>query len=650
MDEPRQTQATIASTCQADMWPGVDTESLSDVTRSTFKTRAAAVTAYLSGERVSKVCTQYQISRQFLYRLIRKCMLPHRDGRVWGFRALVPYQRCKRSYQRTSEVQQKRPGHRGGMAGALQQLFERYPTIRELVVGYFLKRYATAAAHESKISYKSIHKRFLDAVREHSIDGYPFTAKKLGYDGLYRYLKQVELDHYREGIIARSGKEATRALGTGGPEEPNVVVERPYRRVQFDGHSIDISFILSVPSLIGGEIDVVVSRLWLLLIRDVASRAIIGHHIAFGEQYNKYDVLLCVKKAVTPWRERQLTLPGLSYPKEGGFPSAEIKALEWATFGEFLYDNARSHLTEDVRRVISEACGCGVNAGAVAVPERRGIVEAVFRQFEEAGFHRLPSTLGSHPRDTRRNEPEQAAKRFRISLAHVEDLVDVLVARLNGTPTTGLNYRSPLEQLRYFTSDPDVFVPTLDALDRRRLNMLNVRVVATIRGRTADGKRPYVQYMGAVYTSQILASCPEFSGRGVVLYIDPEDARFAQAYLDDGTDIGQLEVKGMWRRTRHTLEMRKAVMQAKNRQLIHYTADDDPIHVYIDHLSSVAGKSKKATRALMKARRAIEATQPTVVMNGIDVFLEEGTGEGARKEEGASLPAGVFNQKAVVSG
>lgn len=649
MDEPRQTRATIGATCNAEAWPGVDTESLSAAARVAFQNRVAAVTAYLGGEEVGQLCIRHDISRQFLYRLIRRCMLPHRDGRVWGFRALVPYQRCKRSYTRTTEVQAKRPGQRGGMAGALQQLFERYPTIRDLVVGYFLKRSATAAAHESRISYKSIHKRFLDAVREHGIEGYPFTAKKLGYDGLYRYLKQVELDHHREGVIARSGEAAARALETGGPQEPNVLIERPYRRVQFDGHNIDISFILAVPSLIGGETEVVVSRLWLLLVRDVASRAIIGHHIAFGEQYNKYDVLLCVKKAVTPWQPRQLTLPGLNYPKDGGFPSTEIKELQWATFGEFLYDNASSHLTEDVRRVISDACGCGVNAGAVAVPERRGIVEAVFRQFEEAGFHRLPSTLGSSPQDIRRNNPEQAARRFRISLAHVEDLVDVLIARLNGTPTAGLNYRSPLEQLKYFASDPDVFVPRLDAKDRRRLNMLNVRVVAKIRGRIADGKRPYVQYMGAVYTSQILASCPEFSGRGVVLYIDPEDARYAQAYLDDGSDIGQLEVKGMWRRTRHTLEMRKAVMQAKNRQLIHYTADDDPIHVYVDHLSTLAAKNKKATRALMKARRATEATQPTIAMNGAEL-LDGTMEEGARKEVGTPLPDGVFNQKAVVSG
>ncbi|MFZ7646191.1 hypothetical protein ACO1C7_29590 [Bacillus cereus] len=61
------------------------------------------------------------------------------------------------------------------------------------------------------------------------------------------------------------------------------------------------------------------------------------------------------------------------------------------------------------------------------------------------GFHRLPSTTGSHRKDTKRKKPEENAVKYRISAEHLEELTDVLIAEYNGTPHEGNNNLSPLE-------------------------------------------------------------------------------------------------------------------------------------------------------------------------------------------------------------
>lgn len=109
-------------------WPTVAFTELDDVARATFETRQQAVLRYTAGESVKAIERSTGINRRQLYRWLERAQAPHPDGRPFGFRALIRYLRIA-DYERVRDVQVR--GERGsrGAAGALTQLFERYPEL-----------------------------------------------------------------------------------------------------------------------------------------------------------------------------------------------------------------------------------------------------------------------------------------------------------------------------------------------------------------------------------------------------------------------------------------------------------------------------------------------------------------------------------------
>lgn len=616
----RLTRNQILSNFPMGIWPLVDKTTLveakggegqdgSPAVLTQFLLREASVVAYMNREPLRNIREKYGFSRQHVYHLVLKCISTHPDGKIWGFRAIMPFVRQKH-YDRLAPVQ---PGFRqGGRAGALTQLFECHPDIQDAIEALFFKKAdKLITIHEAVIPFKSIHKRFVDACRSKGIKAteYPFTSKWLGYFGLVKHLKRLAEERYGETVKARFGKEAARNLRLGKSAQPLMPATRPYFRVEFDGHKVDISFIIKIPTPYGHFEERVVNRLWILVIRETVSGAILGFHVAYGLEYNQHEVSQCIKKSVLPWVPRQITTPGLSYPTQGGMPSYVIKELEWATFQELLYDNAKANLANSVTRVLTEVIGAAANAGPVDSPERRAFIERFFGLFEENGFHRLPSTLGNSPQDVRRLKPEKMAEKYKIRLEHLEDLIEVLIAEFNGRPSLGNGYRSPLERLQFFVSQPGVMIPRLEEDKRRRLHMFDYRITRTIRGNIKEGKRPYVQIDGARYTSDILSQQPELIGQKLSIYIDPQDGRFAHAYFsENGEELGLLEAKGYWGRTSHTLEMRRAILEGKVRQFEHDIEKNDPIHDYLDQKAKEALNEKKARKGFLKATRGTNQT------------------------------------------
>lgn len=632
------------------IWPLVDKNTLHEAgsgggqeDKSTaltkFCLREASVVAYLNGEPLKTLKEKYGFSRQFVYRLVLKCIATHPDGKIWGFRALLPFVRQKQ-YDRLAKI---KPGlKQGGQAGALAQLFECHPDIQDAIEALFFKKVdKLITIHEAVIPFKSIHKRFIDACRASGIKAteYPFTSKWLGYHGLVKHLKRLATRRYGEAVKARFGKAAARNLRLGKSVQPLMPATRPYFRVEFDGHKVDISFIIKIPTPYGHFEERVVNRLWILVIRETLSGAILGYHVAYGLEYNQYEVSQCIKKSIQPWVPRKITTPGLSYPTQGGMPSNVIKELEWATFQELLYDNAKANLANSVTRVLTEVIGAAANAGPVDSPERRAFIERFFGLFEENGFHRLPSTLGNSPQDIRRFKPEKMAEKYKIRLEHIEDLIEVLIAEFNGRPSLGNGYRSPLERLQFFVSQPGVLILKLDEDKRRRMHMFDYRIVRTIRGNINEGKRPYVQIDGARYTSDILSQQPELIGKKLAIYLDPQDGRFAHAYfVENGEELGLLEAKGYWGRTPHTLEMRRTILDGKVRQFEYYIEKNDPIHDYLDQKAKEALGEKKARKRFLKdTRGSAQTAEPAIPMTS-----NHSKQDGEPKQD---VSLDMFNQK-----
>ncbi len=598
-------------------WATVDPSQLSDEQASRFKNLKEAISDYLSDVSVEKICKEKGVTKQGLIRLVKRCITMHQDGRIWGFRALISNSRQKQ-YERKAETNSKKKSKHGGNSGEMSKLFDRIPDIKEYIDTLFLQNYEKGVVHESQIPFKSIHKRFLERCRKEGIapDTYPFTVKNLGYVALWKYLKKLFKQEQERGTRVRYGKDVARNLKTQlNNESERDKVTRPYQRVEFDAHRLDVFCTISIPTILGGYIKKVVDRIWLLVIIDIYTRAVLGYHFCFNNQYSKDDVLLCVKNAIIPWRKKTLTIPALKYPERGGFPSGVFKELEWALWDELAYDNAKANLAGDVRERLTSVVNCAINAGPVGMPERRPFIERFFQTLEENGYHRLPSTTGGNPRDSRRNNPEQKALEFDIELEHIEELTEVMLANYNGEPHSGIGYRSPIELLEYYINSNNILPRQIPVNQRSNLKLLDIKVTRIVRGSIASGKAPHINYEGGKYRNDVLARSPDLIGKKITLIIDPSDVRLITAFLPNGAEFGVLAAQGAWSRSPHTLTMRKEILNLKNKKLIWYTQSDDPVQIYLDYLGKKSLKSKSSRGKLVTAQRTQKAKLLSINVN-----------------------------------
>lgn len=224
---------------------------------------------------------------------------------------------------------------------------------------------------------------------------------------------------------------------------------RPLERVEFDGHKIDASIALIYTTPEGDQVIDTINRIWILSIIDVATRSILGYHLCVNQEYSSDDVLMCIRNAIKPWEPMQLTIPGLEYKEDVGFPSYLIPEMQYAIWDELCYDNAKANLANIVQETLRKFVGCSVNAGPVATPVRRAFIERFFKTLESKGYQRLINTTGSGPKDPRRRKnSNEIATDYEIHVDHIHEITDVLIAEYNATPHSSLTGLTPLQILR----------------------------------------------------------------------------------------------------------------------------------------------------------------------------------------------------------
>lgn len=109
-------------------WPTVAYTEFDEAARCVFERRRQALEQYVAGASIKTIEKTTGVNRRQLYRWLERAVQAHPDGRPYGFRALLHYVRIA-PYAWVRDVQVR--GERGscGAAGALSQLFERYPAL-----------------------------------------------------------------------------------------------------------------------------------------------------------------------------------------------------------------------------------------------------------------------------------------------------------------------------------------------------------------------------------------------------------------------------------------------------------------------------------------------------------------------------------------
>jgi putative transposase len=595
-----------------DIWPTVSLDGVEDSFREQFLNRCNAVRMYVEGEAGATIEAVTGIPRTFIHRLTAKCLELAGDGRILGFRALIPHIHLN-PYNRTAEIKPKFQEAQGGLSGIFRRTLDKHPKIEETLIQLIRKKHSSEHnVHEKRIRARNLHRFFLKSLKEAGVsDGeWPFNTKHLGLKTIQKYMDTVLDESFGRSVTAREEQAAIAHLAVGGGHETFLSFEEPYDVVELDAYSINAFFTAEFATPEGTIIEILLDRLWLVALIEQVSSSILSYSVVYRSEVSADDVLGVIRKALNPPIKVELTIPGLTYPSDAGLPSQVIPECVGAVWNVMLLDGALAHLSRAVRDRARNELGFVLNWGPVGHFERRPNIERFFKRISDDIFMRYPSTTGSNPGHGRAKNAEENATRYQLRADEAEQIIAVYIAQHNATPSKGISYLSPLEVLKHYLvkQSEHFLLRHLPKTIGTTTNILPLIKECTVRGGRASGRRPYVEIDGVRYTNPVLAQSAALIGRKLIVEIDEDDMRFVKAYLENGAELGMLKAGGRWWITKHSRKTRKIINSLIAKKILVISSLDDPIQVYMKYLSKQNGV-KKRHKKIIPPTQATEAVR-----------------------------------------
>jgi putative transposase len=592
--------------------PDVDGSALDEDDKPEYKNNLEAVRLFIQEPAVTllKIREATGVYPNQLYLLLSRMVERDFDGRIRGKRGLIPRKHYA-EYVRKAAVQPRSVLKSSSAAGAMDQLLREHPEVLKWMKKVALQRKKKLKPGEIRAVRKplaELHAQWLEHCTKagRTIDQWPHNQDLRGFRSF-----QDRLAKFALGVDAEPGDPSEDAPAPAADFKPKPAfwpaALRPFMIVQFDGHKIDIRITLRIPDPFGMDTIYEIHRIWILVISDVQTKAILGYYLALGLEYNKDDFAEAIQAAIVPHRPIPLTIPDLKVRESGGFPTQLQPELAYHYWQFLQYDEAKCHLALSSLERVTETLGTWTIAGRLGEPNDRAYEERLFGLLETSGFHQIPGTLGSSPDDPVRELGDVGNDLTRLmTLDELEQVAYVLVANLNGEPQAGLGGRTALEAMRYLTSKDSFLPQLLPSTRRHQLFLLKESIERTIVG----GKSPpHINFENVRYSSDVLERHPELKGQVLRIYYSARDLRQVHAYFKSGPELGILTAERQWRTSPHSLRLRKEIFRLLAMRKIKLTAQDDPVEVYTRYKIQLAKQSKKAAGALAKVRETLRTSE-----------------------------------------
>jgi putative transposase len=600
-----------------DSWPAFDVRALPRPLQRVFKARRMALELFAAGTTLSEIKSLSGVHRRQIYRLLERCQAVHEDGRIFGWRGLVPNVRVD-AYERTAGVRRTHPGCATGAAGLFRQLLRVHPSLSKwLVDSVHHKRIAidqlsTDAGLRVRLrGLKHLHGDFLRQCRSLGLGptDYPLNVEQMGIRSLSAAVRRECLRSF-----GRGARLAGATHLKGRPSEPGAAAAmQALDVVEFDGHRLDLRLKVVVRDPLGFEQEFEIERIWLLVVIDVWTRAVLGYHVSLNREYSRYDVVRTIEAALEPHRPRVFTLPGVGYGACGGFPSEKLPELGYATWQWFKLDNAKANLADDVRHALADFIGCFIDAGPAHSPDDRPYIERFFGTIASSLSSRLPGYTGSNPRDVRRALSDPGSNlRLYVSLGELEELLEAAIAGYNASPHDGLNGRTPLEAIEHSVRVRGAILNWLPEAKRRTLCLMQTPRRTTVRGYLEQGQRPHINFYGVRYTSPVLASTGAFLGQELRVYYNSQDLRTVRSFAPDGAEIGVLKAQGAWGEIAHDIKLRREILRQRGRKRLTAALSQNFVQAFVERKLAQAKHTRRAASELAHVLRTLQAAPTSV--------------------------------------
>jgi putative transposase len=597
-------------------WPTVDFRALNGEQKSAFAQYKKSVELFVSGITVREIENLTRVNRRQLYRLLDRCMTQAPDGQVFGFRALLKHHRFV-PYSRTAKLSAACSITHQGFVGAFALLLEQHPALVDWLQqkirkhAVVLDQISTDGILKTRLrGLGNLHAGFIMQCRAVGITAadYPFNTDRIGIRALSEYVTAEMLRNFGSAAHAAGAK---RLKGFPKLADCNTTAAVfPYQVVEFDGHRLDVRLKIIVRDPLGFEQEFEIERIWLLVIIDVCTRAVLGYHLVLTREYNRYDVIKTIEKALAPHRSRSFTLPNVGYGT-GGFPSGKLPELGYAIWHRMRLDNAKANLAGETMIALCEFIGCAADAGPPHHPDDRPYIERFFGTMCSNLSSRLPGYTGSSPQDLRRAlaDPKGNLRLF-VSLTELEELMEASIALYNATPHSGVNGRTPLEAMEYLVRGKGTMITWLPESKRRTLCLMQTAHRCRVRGYLAQGTRPHINLFGVRYTSPVLAASGALLGQNLRVYYNSDDVRTVRTFLADGSELGVLKAQGAWGEICHDLKLRREIMKLRGNKRLAFTISQEFIDRFVEAKKIKAKKSRRAASDLERTLRVL-ANAPT---------------------------------------
>ncbi len=614
---PHYTRKTLPKDlADIERWPRADFSNFDDETRKRAVQMESALRRYLQFEKIGPYLKQVGLKHEQILRALNRCVAPCADGRVYGWRALLPFLHVV-DYERKAPIESKELLSRSGYAGALWHFWLQYPDFKNRFDRFLLTGSRDGAVAESRVTPKLAHTYFLSLCKELELSKkqWPFCTDQLGRGSIATYVKLFRDENYDLVVGQVYGDIAKAKSKTGSGKKSRIAALLPFDVIEIDEHKAHFigSIGISTPK---GVRYLPIVRVTLLIASDRDSEAVLAFVAIFRREANEADLMKLIALTLRPWVRRTFSLPGLEYADGAGFPSSEIEGLARCGWVMLLLDGALIHIAHGVIERARRQLGFAVNIGPVHRFERRPFVENAFRKLEEAGFQRVPSSTGSGPSDPKRRDPEMKAVKFKMDEGAVLDLIELVLAKSNGMAGKGDFGISPLNYLHSVISDPTLgfLIPHLPPQGASIPDLDVVVERGVVAGDRRTGQRPHISLDGEAYTSVDLSRRWELIGCRVAKHINEDNIQTIRAYLENGMPLGELKVLGRWSRSPHSRDARRMISAALRSGDLCLSQSDDPVTAWQQAIAKAAltkGAAGAGPRTTSEASQLAEELRRT---------------------------------------
>ena len=576
--------------------PRMNSHSITDErSRAHYLAFEKALTAVYSGMSVRDAARHHKVRRNTLNDILTESLLFEGEQRI-GYKACLKHRRRQRAPDTGPSPAATATTPPKTLAGVLA----RVPAAQALV-----DRFRGRLPERSRASrtFDTFFKRFMKLVRDAGLGELPLWASPdRGRRALIRKLQAA-----RSALPAPDLDEAAPQTEHGTRQE-HLFPLAPFDRLEGDGHRIDVHWRALVQARDGSWVVRVITTMWLLVLIDVGTRALVAWNLVIKDNYNRFDLLRTTARSLTPWRKRELIVPGLHYHPEAWMPTFVDSPTQIVRSACLALDSAMAHIARDTTINLGKHFGGVVNLGFPGVPEGRPYVEAFFKKAEQmvlrllAGGFRPEGESGDGETDTTGLRPED----YPVKVQALEDLIDVAGSAYNVTAQTDLSNQCPRQVTERHM---DTTLPSRSSLTSTDIDeLLVLRVRVKIAGKKKV-RQPYVKWKGGIYRAAGMRGQHQLIGQSFDATLPFHDVRRMTLWRD-GKPVAVLHVIAPWARTAHDYETRMRANACAKRGLVSWKGVEDAVEAYHAAVRRWAAELRWATDEFVRQDMAASTPQP----------------------------------------